>query len=329
MISWNHRDLHRSSEPSSNQLNFQPQTDISDWPERSIRVLRHVSQGVGSDFLMFKICTELMKTLHQRIEFETPATQPWTNRSTRVLSDGYTFTHIDVSQLQYLPLTKMSTYFAPDTFSIPVARGVSTYPLLVARIDSKINSIKDLKKAGIGSLLGQYQSHAWRFGALAGSYDQVHAVAVAQAIDREFEFHSDARMTPMLSLLDGLVDLVFLYPHEVLDLVHAKRVKVIATLDPAGNPAFASVPSLMAAINGPKPLPAWSGLFAPRGTSPQIISRLRSRVNLALTAPHFQSWAHSLGYDAKPMLGHALHLFIAEQRAKVKMFVSQTGTSWF
>ncbi len=329
MISWTHRDLHKSSQQMNSQFYLQPQTEISDWPDRSVTVLNQLSQGSGSSFLMHKICAELMKSLHQRIEIETPPTQPWINQSGRILSDGYTFTHIDASRLQYLPLTKISTYFAPDNAHIPVARGVSTYPLLAVRIDSKIDTVYDLKKAGIGSLLGQYQSHAWRFGALAGSYEQVHAVAVAQAIDREFDFYYVFGIAPVLSLLQGAVDLVFLYPHEALDLVNAKRIRVIATLDPAGNPAFANAPSLMAAIDGPKPLPAWSGLFAPRGTSPQIISRLRSKVNMAISQPHFQSWAKSLGYETQPLLGHALHSFMVEQRAKVKAFVGQTGTSWF
>jgi tripartite-type tricarboxylate transporter receptor subunit TctC len=60
----------------------------------------------------------------------------------------------------------------------------------------------------------------------------------------------------------------------------------------------------------------WSGLLAPAGTPPEIVSRLNAATNAALRSPQMKSSMERLGIDA--VIGSAADFaaFISDEQAK-------------
>src|SRR5262249_39503667 len=82
-------------------------------------------------------------------------------------------------------------------------------------------------------------------------------------------------------LIAGRVDLLFDSAAVTLPYIAARKVRGIALLAPKRHPKMPDLPTIMEAGVPGLGIESWIGLFAPSGTPPEILARLRDETRAA------------------------------------------------
>jgi tripartite-type tricarboxylate transporter receptor subunit TctC len=101
----------------------------------------------------------------------------------------------------------------------------------------------------------------------------------------------------MTDLISGQVDLLLVQGAVALPQVHGGTIKALAELSPQRS---ASMPDIPSADESGVPglyISGWFGLFAPKGTPPDIISKLNGAMVAALADPKVRTRFADLGLD--------------------------------
>jgi len=102
-------------------------------------------------------------------------------------------------------------------------------------------------------------------------------------------------------LMAGQVDLFITTPASVVGQIKGDRLKALAVTSQARLPALPNVPT--ATEQGMKNfnLESWFALYAPAGTSPEVIKKLNAEVNKILSRPDIQKRAEESGTTVEIM----------------------------
>jgi len=99
-----------------------------------------------------------------------------------------------------------------------------------------------------------------------------------------------------------------------LPMIRSGKLKALAVLSKQRISALPDVPTLseVGADRGLKDFEAiaWQGLFAPKGTPPEIANRLSAEMRKAIEVPEVRSQLESFGLVVAPTDGPALAAFI-------------------
>jgi tripartite-type tricarboxylate transporter receptor subunit TctC len=98
-------------------------------------------------------------------------------------------------------------------------------------------------------------------------------------------------------LLGGQVDLMFLPIHVALPHVKAGKLVALGLGSERRHPLLPEVPTLAEAGAGKVNVGMWFGLFAPAGTSPELVTRLNRELNEILATPEVRTAFQSQGMD--------------------------------
>ena len=100
----------------------------------------------------------------------------------------------------------------------------------------------------------------------------------------------------LADVLAGEIDFSFQFGNVVGSHIAAKKLVAVMVTSPIRMRAFPQIPSSIEVGAPELDLMAWSGIIAPKGVSPQIVSRLNSAVRNAMHSPDIQrSYADSGG----------------------------------
>jgi len=72
-------------------------------------------------------------------------------------------------------------------------------------------------------------------------------------------------------------------------------------------------------------LTVWQGFFVPRGTPPEIVSRLNGEINAILTQPDIKQKLSEAGAYVRPLSTDAFAAFARAQSDKYKRIAEDTG----
>jgi tripartite-type tricarboxylate transporter receptor subunit TctC len=261
------------------------------YPSRPITMIVPFPAGFPPDAAGRVLAERMRDSLGQPIIIENGSGADGsiaTGRAARASPDGYTIelgvasTHVLNSALYSL------RYDVLDDFS-PVSPLFTSPFLFVAR---KTMPAKDLIE-----LIAWLKANPGKASAaIVASYLRVAAMLFQRATGTHF-VQVPYRGSPVPDLLADHIDLAILTPTSTIPLARAGRMKAYAATSDTRLPLAPDIPTFAEMGLPQLSLSYWGGLFAPRGTSKEIIGRLNTAVVEALADPVVRSHILDLGME--------------------------------
>ncbi len=265
------------------------------YPSRPITTVVPFPAGGPTDTIARIVSEQVSAALGQPVLIENvtgAAGTIGTGRVARATPDGYTLcvgflgTHVlngAVYSLQYDLVKDFE----------PVAMLASNPQLIVAK---KALPAEDLK-VFIGWLRAN-PGKAMQGSAGIGSPSHLSGVYFQRASGTTFEFAQYRGAAPaMQDLVGGHVDLMFDQPPNSLPHVRSGKIKAYAV---TASKRLASAPEIPTVDEAGLPgfhISVWSAMWAPKGTSPEIIAKLNDAVVQALADPSVRRRLADLGQE--------------------------------
>ena len=251
------------------------------YPDRTVRIIVPFAAGGGSDIVGRAIAQKLQEKLGQRfiVENRTGAGGSiGANQVAKAAPDGYTLLFGSSSEIAQYPAVKTDVPYDSIKDFTPIA-AVATVPLaLTVKQSLPVTSVLELidyAKQNPGKL---------NYGS-AGPGSSTHlAVALLTSMTGTDMTHVPYKgSAPVITdLLAGTLDLSISTMPAVLPHISGGKIKVLAVSTGQRAKAMPDVVTIAeGGVNG-YATGLWTGLLAPAGTPPQIITRLNAAVNEAL-----------------------------------------------
>lgn len=291
------------------------------WPDRPIRIVTPYAAGSAPDTTLRKITPELSAALGQPIIVENrpgAAGRIALAEAAKAAPDGYTFVNADLGQMILLPFTGANLNYDAQKDFTPIVRLQLTYPLIAVPAGSRTLKPSDLTQLG----------HVPTFGVGGlGVYTHVMCIVLGSSVgfDCNPVPYSQGTLAALLDVAKGAIDVSVTYPAEAKGLIAAGKVRILATMGPKRNPSLPDVPSIAEFSTTHASIAAWSGLFAPTGTPPQIVERMMVATNKVLAGEAFKTWYESLGNTVEALDGPGFTQFLNAQRVSLKKIVDTYG----
>jgi tripartite-type tricarboxylate transporter receptor subunit TctC len=100
-------------------------------------------------------------------------------------------------------------------------------------------------------------------------------------------------------MLGGRIDMNFGTVSNLLPLIREGKLRALAFTGEARSPDLFDVPTMAESGFPQLTRGAWMGLWAPAGTSSNIVSRLNTEINAVVTAPAMIAALQKLDFDVK------------------------------
>jgi tripartite-type tricarboxylate transporter receptor subunit TctC len=293
-----------------------------EWPNRTVRIINPFPAGGAADVVSRALAQRLQEQLNQTFIVEN-RTGAGGNIGSDVVAkapaDGYTLLfgsdHLTISKALYPRLSY-------DTFTdlAPIVL-VSTGPhVLLAHPSMPANSVRELidlaKKdpgkytyASAGTGTAQHL-----FGEMfkrAAGIDLVHVPYKGGA-------------PAIVDLLGGQVNLGVIGLPPVVNHIATGKLKALAVTSSERTKLLPEVPTIGEALPGLTSV-QWLGVFAPTGTSPATVDRLRSEISKALQHPDMKQRLSQIGAAPADLGPAEFTQFMKKDYAAWAKVIQETG----
>ena len=287
------------------------------WPAHPLRWIVAYPAGGGSDFLARQLAPQLGKQLGQTIVIDNrpgAAGIVGTEAASKQPGDGYTLLTGDNGAMVFHTALYKKLPYDPNDF-VPLGFMASFPLILVVNPSSGFTSARQW--------LDDVKKNPGKFSYASPGAGSPHHLAMELLKERTGSFivHVPYRGTApaMQDVMSGQVPMMIVDTAAGLAQIRAGKVKALAVLSRHRIAQLPDVPTLseIGADRGLKDYEAtaWQGLFAPKGTPPEIASRLSSEMRKAILAPEVKSRLEEFGLEVAPTDGPALAAFIQKETA--------------
>jgi tripartite-type tricarboxylate transporter receptor subunit TctC len=294
------------------------------YPDRPIKLVVAYPPGGGTDIVARLIAPELSRRLGQPVSVDNrggAAGNIGTEFAVRAPADGYTLlmgnvapNAINVSIYKKLP-------YDPQKDLSPVSLVAITPNMLVVNNDLPVKTVADLiayGKAHPGALnfpsAGQGTS-SHLAGELFNTMAQVKMTHIPYK-------GGGAAFT---DLLGGQVQVFFATMPAAIPFVRAGRLRAIAVTSDRRATALPDLPTVSEAGLPGFSATTWYGLYAPKGTPADIVSRLNRELKEALNVPAVRERLIQQGFEPQGNTPDEFSSFIAQEIAKWARVVKAAG----
>ena len=263
---------------------LQAQTPTAAWPGKPIRIIVPYTAGGNSDAIGRFIAIKLGAALGQPIIVENKAgagASIGTEAAARAPGDGYTLLVAPTAVFAITPHLRRVGY-DPFTDFIPVAQLSGSYSIATARKDAPFNNIAELVKAASKAPDKYTFGSAGLATATHLSGEIVNYKTGIKMLHVPYKGSAEA----LSDLIGGRIDMI--YDPVSLTQVKAGAVKAIGVMGKTRHPELPDVPTLKEQ-GYDVDMPAWYGLFAPKGTPKAIVERVATEVEKILKLPETRS----------------------------------------
>lgn len=264
----------------------------SDYPNRPVRIVVPFPAAGIADHIGRPLAERLSRALGQQFVIENRGGASGAlgaEAVAKAVPDGYTIMITSQVPLVVLPNLRKIAYDPLNDF-LPVARmgevggGLAVHPSLgVTTLRDFIALAKrnpgkySFVSAGIGTI-----TH------LRG--EMLKLVAEIDLLHVPYKGNSEALPDLLAGNVHAMLESI-VFPH-----VKSGRLTMLAVLDDERHPDFPNVPTIKeAGLPDYNNLPIWFGLYAPRGTPPPIVERLRKELALIHDDKEFAARMMTLG----------------------------------
>jgi tripartite-type tricarboxylate transporter receptor subunit TctC len=249
------------------------------YPERPVRIIVPIGPGGSFDFVGRLLANRLTELMGQSffVENRTGAgTLVGTQSAAAAAADGYTLMIGGLSNIVFnFALYQKVGYELADF--VPIAL-VYTFPyVMVARSDLPQKDLAEIISYGRQSPGKLTIAHAG-----TGSGQQIMSAAFMRRTGTTMiEVPYRTIRGAYVDMLAGRVDLMFDSAAAALPYITAKKVRGIALLAPERYRTVPDLPTIAEAGLAGLGIESWIGLFAPAGTPPEVLDKLRSTTRVA------------------------------------------------
>jgi tripartite-type tricarboxylate transporter receptor subunit TctC len=296
----------------------------SDYPVRSVRLLVGQAAGGGTDTVARIVADKLSEQLGQRFVVENRTGMGGNLANAGVINstpDGYTllFTGSN-STISMSAYKKLSFNFQRDT--VPVA-GIMRFPnLMVVPPSLPVTTVQefiDYARANPGKLSM----------ASSGNGTSVHLSAeMFKAMTKIDMIHVPYRGAAAAypDLMTGKVHVLFDNITGVIEAVQAGKLRALGVTTPKRWPSQPETPAIAETVPGFEAT-IWYGIFAPKGTPPEIVDVLNRAVNTALADQSLLARFEALQGLPMPLSSRELGEFVSDDAERWRKVVEFAGVS--
>jgi tripartite-type tricarboxylate transporter receptor subunit TctC len=255
------------------------------WPTaKPITIVVPVPPGPAVDFIARMVAEKLRQSLGQTVVVENRGGASGTIASTmvaRAAPDGYTLiaatsgTHVSpvhlMKNLAYDPIKDFTPIMAaaePVTgLVINAALPVKTVPELIAYAKANPGKLT-YGSSGVGSVFHVMGELLNQSAGIETRHVPYRGVALA-----------------MQDVVAGHIPMMFVSVSSAAGALQDGKARLLAVLEPKRYAKLPNVPSMSEFIPAFRKPPTWFGFFGPANMPPEIVARLNSEMDKAITAP--------------------------------------------
>jgi len=257
---------------------------FAQYPSKPLRLVVGFAPGGAADYVARAFQEPLGRALGQPVVVEN---KPGAGSSiaaelvAKSPADGYTFLIASPSSILVNPLLTPKAGFEPTKDLAPVSK-VSSSPLLLA-VNPGLG-VNDLK--GLIKYLKDNRGKVNFATSGNGSAPHLSAVLFMRLAGVEMVHVPYKGGAPSVqSVLSGDTQLAFATPPSVLPLVHAGRLRALATTSRKSTPLLPGVPGMEEAGLPGYEISFWYGFFVPAGTPAEAVRKLFAATEQVLKQP--------------------------------------------
>ena len=292
-----------------------------DWPKaRAIHVVVGFGPGATTDTVARLIAPKLSEAIGQTVVVENKpgaGGNVAAQQVKRAAPDGYT---LFVTSVAYAvnPSLYANAGYDPFTDFVPVILGPSTPNIITVNPSVPANSLQDLvalarkeKLSYASSGVGTTTHLSMERIKTISKVDITHVpYQPAQAVGAAVAGHTQVSSTSLPPAV----------PH-----ARAGRVRPIAVTSAQRSPALPDVPTVNEqGFSGFDDL-TWTAFFAPAGMPQDLVNRLNTEINKALSAPEVQERLVKVGLDWKANTSGEFAAFLRSEVSKWSKAVKESG----
>jgi len=278
------------------------------WPAKPIRWVVAYPAGGGSDFLARQLAPQLGKQLGQPLVIDNrpgAGGMIGTDAAAKAPADGYTILSGDNGALVFNSAMYKKLPYAPADLA-PVGL-MAKFPLILTVHPG----------AGFSSgkqWLDEVKANPGRYSYASPGIGSPHHLAMELVKDRSKSFivHVPYRGTAFAvqDLMAGVVPMAILDTAAGLPHIRAGKIKPLAVLTKKRIPQLPDVPTFEELGLKNVDVAAWQGLFVPKGTPAEAVTRLSSEMQKAIQLPEVRSKLEDFGLELAPSDAPALARFV-------------------
>jgi tripartite-type tricarboxylate transporter receptor subunit TctC len=283
------------------------------WPSKPLRWVVAYPAGGGSDFLARQLAPALGRQLGQTVIIDNrpgAAGIIGTDNAAKSAPDGYTLVTGDNGAMVFHSAMYKKLPYDPQDLA-PVGF-MARFPLILA-----VNPASGFSSAR--QLLDELKKNPGKYTYASPGIGSPHHLAMELLKDRTgtFVVHVPYRGTAMAmqDIISGQVPMMVLDTAAGLPQIRSGKVKALAVMSRKRIPSLPDVPTLDEVGVKDFEVSAWQALFVPKGTLPEIVSRLTAEMNKAITTPDVKARLEDFGLEVTPSNGPALAAFLAQENA--------------
>lgn len=286
------------------------------WPNHALRWIVAYPAAGGSDFLARQLAPQMGKQLGQTIVVDNrpgAAGIIGTEAASKQPGDGYTLLTGDNGAMVFHTALYKSLPYNPADF-VPIGF-MASFPLILA-----VNPNAGFTSAA--QFLDAVKKSPGKYSYASPGAGSPHHLAMELLKQRTGSFivHVPYRGTApaMQDVMSGQVPIMVIDTAAGLAQIKSGKLKALAVMSRHRIALLPDVPTL-AEAGGPAlkdfEANAWQGLFAPKGTPPDIAARLTAEMHKAILAPDVKARLEAFGLEVAPTDGPALAAFIQKETA--------------
>jgi len=283
-------------------------THADTWPAKPIRWVVAYPAGGGSDFLARQLAPQLGKQLGQPLVIDNrpgAGGMIGTDTAAKSPADGYTILSGDNGALVFNSAMYKKLPYAPADLA-PVGL-MAKFPLILTAHPA----------AGFSSgkqWLEEVRKNPGKYSYASPGIGSPHHLAMELVKDRSKSFivHVPYRGTAFAvqDLMAGVVPMAILDTAAGLPHIRAGKIKALAVLAKKRIPQLPDVPTFEELGLKNVDVAAWQGLFVPKGTPAEAVTRLSAEMQKAIQLPEVRSKLEDFGLELTPSDAPALARFV-------------------
>ena len=286
------------------------------YPDHPLRWIVAYPAAGGSDFLARQLAPQMGKQMGQTIVVDNrpgAAGIIGTEAASKAPGDGYTLLTGDNGAMVFHTALYKSLPYNPADF-VPIGF-MASFPLILA-----VNPSAGFTSAA--QFLDAVKRNPGKYSYASPGAGSPHHLAMELLKQRTGSFlvHVPYRGTApaMQDVMSGQVPVMVIDTAAGLAQIRGGKLKALAVMSRHRIPQLPDVPTLSEA-GGPAlkdfEADAWQGLFAPKGTPPDIAARLSAEMRKAILTPEVKTRLEAFGLEVAPTDGPQLAAFIQKETA--------------
>jgi tripartite-type tricarboxylate transporter receptor subunit TctC len=314
-----------SSEPACTRAPARPSTPLDEaYPRRPVRLIVPYPAGGGADFWGRLVASKMAETLRQPVLVDNipgAGGNVGTGAAARAPADGYTLLLGSTGPLAVHPFTYDALPFEPARDFVPVALLESSPIVLVVHPSVPVSSLSDLiglARARPGELTFASNGN--------GSPEQIAGVLFEKRVGIEIRHVPfDGAGPARRELAKGGVTMMFDLCKAALPAIETGKQHALAVANASRSGSLPDVPTFGEAGIPDFELRIWTGVLAPSGTPPEVISTLNRAIREALDTPEVMKALAGQGSEAGRTSPQEFSEFIDAERSRWEKLAIESG----